>query len=42
MLLKLRRFDSNLDVASLRRLYDDVQAQVRSLPSQQLHVQSYQ
>ena len=30
-LLKLRRVKSNLDVISSSRLYDDVQAQVRSL-----------
>ena len=30
-LLKLRRVESNLGVISLHRLYDDVQAQVRSL-----------
>ena len=30
-LLKLRRLESNLDVIGLRRLYGDVQAQVRSL-----------
>ena len=30
-LLKLQRVESNLDVISLRRLYDDVPAQVRSL-----------
>ena len=32
-LLKLRRVESNLDVISSGRLYDYVQAQVRSLPS---------
>ena len=32
-LLKLRRVESNLDVISLRRLYDDVHARVRSLQS---------
>ena len=32
-LLKLQGVESNLDVISLRRLYDDIQAQVRSLQS---------
>ena len=30
-LLKLQRVESNLDVISLRRLYEDIQAQVRTL-----------
>ena len=32
-LLKLRRAESNLNVICLRRLYDNIQAQVRSLQS---------
>ena len=32
-LLKMQRVESNSDVVSLRRLYDDVQAQVRNLQS---------
>ena len=38
-LLKLRRVESNLD--SLRRLYDDVQAQVRSLQSSGITEENY-
>ena len=40
-LLKLRRVESNLDVISLRRLYDDVQAQVRSLQSLGITEENY-
>ena len=40
-LLKLRRVESNLDVISLHRLYDDVQAQVRSLQSLGITEENY-
>ena len=40
-LLKLRRVESNLDVISLGRLYDDVQAQARSLQSLGITEESY-
>ena len=40
-LLKLWRVETNLDVISLRRLYDDVQAQVRSLQSQGINEENY-
>ena len=40
-LLKLQRVESNLDVISLRRLYDDVQAQVRSLQSLGITEENY-
>ena len=40
-LLKLQRVESNLDVISLRRLYDDVQEQVRSLPSLRITEENY-
>ena len=40
-LLKLVRVESNLDVISLHRLYDDVQAQVRSLQSLRITKQNY-
>ena len=40
-LLKLRRVESNLDVISLCRLYDDVQAQVRSLQSLGITEENY-
>ena len=41
-LLKLRRVESNLDVISLRRLYDDVQAQVRSPQSLGITEENYE
>ena len=40
-LLKLRRVETNLEVISLRRLYDDVQAQVRSLQSLGINEENY-
>ena len=40
-LLKLWRVETNLDVISLRRLYDDVQAQVRSLQSLGINEENY-
>ena len=40
--MKLRRFESNLDVIILRRLYDDVQAQVRSLQSLGITRENYE
>ena len=40
-LLKLQRVESNLDVISLRRLYDDVQEQVRSLRSLRITEENY-
>ena len=40
-LLKLRCVQSNLDVISLRRLHDDVQAQVRSLQSLGITEENY-
>ena len=40
-LLKLVRVESNLDVISLHRLYDDVQAQVRSLQSLGITEENY-
>ena len=40
-LLKLQRVGSNLDVISLRRLYDDVQEQVRSLRSLRITEENY-
>ena len=40
-LLKLGRVESNLDVISLHRLYDDVQAQVRSLQSLGITEENY-
>ena len=40
-LLKLVRVESNLDVISLHRLYDDVQARVRSLQSLRITKQNY-
>ena len=40
-LLKLWRVETNLDVISLRRLYDDVQAQVRSLQSVGINEENY-
>ena len=40
-LLKLQRVESNLDVISLRRLYDDVPAQVRSLQSLGITEENY-
>ena len=40
--MKLRRVESNLDVISLRRLYDDVQAQVRSLQSLGITRENYE
>ena len=39
--LKLGRVESNLDVISLHRLYDDVQAQVRCLRSLRITKQNY-
>ena len=40
-LLKLRRVETNLEVISLRRLYDDVQAQVRSLQRLGINEENY-
>ena len=40
-LLKLRRVETDLEVISLRRLYDDVQAQVRSLQRLGINEENY-
>ena len=40
-LLKLRRVETNLEVISLRRLYDDVQAHVRSLQRLGINEENY-
>ena len=40
-LLKLRRVESNLDIISLRRLYDNIQGQVRSLQSLGITKENY-
>ena len=39
--MKLRRVETNLEVISLRRLYDDVQAQVRSLQRLGINEENY-
>ena len=39
--MKLRHVESNLDVISLRRLYDDVRAQLRSLQSLGITEENY-